>query len=231
MAGFVLLATLLVLLVANRGGRLGMVRRSAWVTIAWVHGAFALSRLVVELQHLFWPADPVLRAWGRKLYNSLFLFNGLLDAALPLLLLALFWRGTRYRPWPLVVLVVVMATAAVGVGLGAVHDWDTLLAISQVLTFQAIGAYLVFMGLYLLKRVPEVDFYLAAFVAVDAVFQLLLPIQEVFFQLVGVVAAGEIWHVHQLLQLTATGVQVAIVLSCVNAKRYRPLVPIFRSVP
>jgi hypothetical protein len=228
MVRLALLAVLITLLVVGRGGRLGLVRRPAWGMITWVHGIFALGGLAVELQHLYWSADPALMVMGYRVYNKLFLVNGLLDAALPAGVLALFLSATRYRLWPIAGLLAVAASGGLGVVLGALREWETLLAVAQLLTFQAIAAYLVFYGLYLMKRLPEVDFYLAAFLVVDALFLLLLPIQEVFFQVVGVLAAAEIWHLHQLLQLTATGVQVAIVLSCVNAMRYRPLAPIFR---
>lgn len=228
LARIALLVTLLILLHVSRGGRLGLMRRPAWVVISWVHGVFLASSLIIELLHLFWPGDPVLKALWREVYNALYLLNGLLDAVLPVALLALFLGATGYRRWPLAALAGIVATAMAGLGMGVVRDWDTLLAISQVLSFQGIAAYLIFFGLYLLHRLPEVDFYLAAFIAVDALFLLLLPVQEVFFQLVGVVAVTEIWHLHQVLQLTATGVQIAIVLSCINAMRFRPLTPILR---
>jgi hypothetical protein len=223
-----LLAALLVLLHAGRGGRLGVVLRPAWVLVSWVHGVFMAGSILVELQHLLWPDDRALREVLHELYNTLYLLNGSLDAALPLGLLVLFLGATRYRRWALAGLAGVAATGAAGIGLGVVRDWDTMMGVSQVLTFQGIAAYLVFHGLFLLKRIPEVDFYLAAFVAVDALFLVLLPIQEVIFQAVGAVAATEIWHLHQILQLAVTGVQVAIALSCINSMRYIPLLPALR---
>jgi hypothetical protein len=222
-----LVATLIALLVVGRTGVLGRGRRPAWILITWVHGSFALAALVIELFDIF-GAGPVVRVLTRKVYYHLYLVNGILDTALPLALMALFLGATRYRVWPLLGLVGVAATGLVGAASGALRSWDSLLAVSQLLTFQAIGFYLVFFGLFLLQRLPEVNFYLALFVAIDALFLLLLPIQEVFFRIVGVEAVMDIWHLHQLLQLTATAVQVAIVLSCVNALRYRPLVPILR---
>ncbi len=224
-----LVASLIALLVVGRDGTLRRFRRSAWVLVSWVHGSFAVSGVVIELQHLYWPADQALRVLLRAVYNHLFFLNGILDAVLPVALLLLFLGATRYRHWPLAGLAGIAVTAVAGVAVGALRSWDTLLEVSQILTFHAIAAHLVFLGLYLLKRLPEVDFYLAAFVAVDALFQFLLPIQEVFFQIVDVKAVMKIWHLHQLLQLTATAVQVAVVLSCVNSMRYRPIVPVFRS--
>lgn len=228
LARVALFTALLVLLHVGRGGRLGVVRRPAWIVISWVHGIFMLGSLAIELHHLFRPEDRALRALWREIYNALYLLNSTLDAALPVALLALFLGAARYRSWPLAGLAVVAVTGLVGLGMGVVRDWEALLGVSQVLSFQAIVAYLIFQGLYLLKRMPEVDVYLAMFVAVDALFLVLLPIQEVFFQAVGVVTAAEIWHLHQVLQLTATGIQAAIVLSCINSMRFRPLAPLLR---
>lgn len=228
LARVALVVSLLVLLHVGRGGRLGLVRRPAWMVISWVHGVFMLGSIVVELQYLFWPDDRALRKILRELYNTLYLLNGSLDAALPVALLVLFLGATRYRRWALAGLAGVMATGMAGIGMGVVRNWESMLGVSQVLTFQGIVAYLVLHGLYLLKRIPEVDFYLAAFLAVDALFLVLLPVQEVFFQMVGMKAAAEIWHLNQVLQLTASGVQIAVVLSCINAMRYLPLLPTLR---
>lgn len=223
-----LLAVLIALLFAGRRANAGKVRRPAWVMISWIHGVFILSGLFVELQHIIWAADIAQIGVQRVLYYHLFLLNGVLDAALPIVVLAHFLAGTRYRRWSLVWLVVILATGAIGSATGALQSWGELLDISQVLTFQALIGYLVFFGVYLLKRLPGVDFYLAVFLAVDACFVLVLPIQQVFFQAVGLEASWDIWHLHQLLQLTATGIQVAVVLSYLNSMRYQPLVPLLR---
>jgi hypothetical protein len=221
-----LVASLVALLVVGRGGTLSRVRWPGWFVVTVVHGSFALNGLLAESLLLFWPAEVQLRALGRILYHLIFLMNGVLDAVLPVVLLSLFLGVTDYRRWPLAGLAVVGLTVVVGLALGAARNWDMLLDVAQVLSFQAIVWHLIFFGLYLLKRLPQVDLYLAVFVAIDAIFQVLLPIQQMFFQVVTRTDAAGIWHLHQLLQLSATVAQVAIVLSCVNALRYRPLMPI-----
>lgn len=223
----VLLVSLLALLSTERGAA-SRIRRPAWITIAWVHGVFIVGGLYIELQNLIWPSGLMPGTLKRVIYYHLFLLNGLLDAALPILILMLFLAGTRYRRWSLAWLGVIVLTGAAGLALGAVRSWGELLVTSQVLTFQGIVGYLVFFGAYLLKRLPGVDLYLAAFLAVDAVFVLVLPIQQAFFQLVGLDESTSIWHFHQLLQLTAAGIQVVIVLSYLNSMRYRPLEPIIK---
>jgi len=225
----VLLVVLVVLLATWRGaGRGEEVRRPAWVMIAWIHGIFAVAGLVVELQH-FWLDGDIASAAVRKLtYNIFFLLNSALEAVLPALILAHFLKGTRYRRWSLAGVVLIVATGAAAGLTGAVWDWAHMLGVSQILSFQAIVGYLVFMSAYLLKRLPGVDVYLAVFLGVDAAFVLVLPIQQVFFQAVGPSGVWEIWHPHQLLQLMATGIQVAVVLSCINSMRYRRVSPLLR---
>lgn len=227
-ARLALVIVLVALLILGRDGTLSRVRWPAWLAVTWIHGIFALNGVGVELLHAFWPNDAMFRAVGRKLYHLIFLANGVLDALLPIVLLSLFLSATHYRRWPLAGLGAVLLTLIVGLVLGATRSWEILLGVTQVLSFQAIGWHLIFFGFYLLKRLPQVDLYLAAFVAIDALFQLLLPVQLSFFQAVGLSAVAEIWHLHQLLQLAAAGFQVAIVLNCVNALRYRPLVPALR---
>jgi hypothetical protein len=221
-----LVAALVALLIIGRAGTLSRIRWPGWFVVTVTHGIFALNGLLVESLLLFWPAVVQLRALARILYHLIFLMNGVLDTILPVVLLSLFLGGTDYRRWPLVGLAAVLLTVVVGLVLGSAHNWDTLLGVAQVLSFQAIVWYLIFFGLYLLKRLPQVDLYLAIFIAIDATFQVLLPIQQMFFQVVTRTDAAGIWHLHQLLQLSATIAQVAIVLSCVNALRYRPLIPI-----
>lgn len=228
-AALALVAALVALLIVGRGGTLSTPRRSAWMLITVVHGFFAVSGWAVELQYFFLVDDPRVLALAQKLYHGLFLLNGALDGLLPLSLLFLFLGATPYRHLPLLGAAGVVLTAVVGLGTGSLGSWGRMLDVSQILTFQAIAAYLVFLGLYLLKRLPEVDLYLAAFLAVNAIFQLLLPVQEAFFLLVGESAVTDIWHLHLLVQLTAIGVQIAIALSALNAMRYRPLVSVFRT--
>lgn len=223
-----LVVALIVFLSTWRGAGRGDVRRPAWIVIAWAHGAFSLGGILVELQYLFWNGDTALAGVRSVFYNHLFLVNSVLEAALPVALLAYFLAGTHCRRWSLAGLALIVATGIVGSATGAARNWDYLLDISQVLAFQAIVGYLIFFGAYLLKRMPGVDFYLAVFLAVDAAFVLVLPIQQVFFQAVGLEGVREIWHLHQLLQLTATGIQVAVVLSCLNSMRYRPPMPMLR---
>lgn len=223
-----LLVALITLLRTGRGATTGGIRRPAWVLITWIHGVFILSGLAVELLHIFGSGDATHIGLRRALYYHLFLLNCVLDAALPVAILMHFLAGTRYRGWSLAGLLLIIMTGVVGSAGGALRSWGELLDVSQVLTFQAIVGYLIFFGIYLLKRLPAVDFYLAAFLAVDAAFVLVLPIQQVFFQAVGLEASWDIWHLHQLLQLTATGIQVVIVLSYLNSMRYRPLAPLMQ---
>lgn len=227
-AGLALIVALVSLLVVGRGGVLSQPRRLAWAQITMVHCAFVVSGWVVNLQYLIWPEFPGRQELGYLLYNSIFILNGVLDGALPLLLLLIFLRGTPFRRWPLLGLLGIVATALVGVVNGVLNSWERMLDVSQLLTFEAIAAYLILLGLYLLHRLPEMDLYLAIFVAINALFQLLLPVQEVFFQVVGISSVIDIWHLHQFLQLTATGIQVAVVLSAINSVRYRRLMPVFR---
>lgn len=223
-----LLAMLVVLLSTWRGAGRGDVRRPAWVVVAWVHGVFVIGGLLIEVQHLVWDGDLASIPVRQSVYNLLFLLNSVLEAALPVILLAHFLEGTRYRRWSLVGVALIVATGVLWILTGGVRSWAHMLDFSQVLIFQAIAGYLIFFGAYLLKRLPGVDLYLAVFLAVDAAFVLVLPIQQVFFRLVGLEGVWEIWHPHQLLQLTATGIQVAVVLSCQNSMRHRRVSPMLR---
>jgi hypothetical protein len=142
--------------------------------------------------------------------------HAVLSAALPAALMALAGIG-RVRVAGLLVVWAAVVIGALAAGAGALHSWDRLLDATRVLSFIGIPAYLGFLGLMVLGHLPGLDRYLGWFIAVRAVFVILVPIQEVFFQTVGRDAAGQLWHLSQFLQFLTGAIHLAIVLLLLRA--------------
>lgn len=143
------------------------------------------------------------------IYNLGYLANATAWAAVPLLLVTVLSSARGARLIAAAFAAGVMAYAAWGVTSGIVHEWEGLLETVRYIDFVAIGGNLLLWSLVVLRKV-EIDSYLAAFLAVELLFLLLTPIQEVFFQAAGISGSQQIWDLHQLLQLAACAVQLAI---------------------
>lgn len=217
-AARVALAVALVLLVRRGGEGLASVSRRAWVTLCVAYVILAFDNTILEiLAVLHWRGglagvDTVRMA----VYHITYLLHAVLAAALPALLLAIYHPAASALVRILAVLPAV-AVAAVSVALGALTEWDVLLASSRVLSFLSILSFLAFWTFVLLGWTRRVDAYLAGFVAVETLFEVLLPIQEIFFQLLGPEQASEMWHLSQFLQFATASAQLAVVLALTTA--------------
>ncbi|HEY8469393.1 MAG TPA: hypothetical protein VIL18_07115, partial [Longimicrobiales bacterium] len=112
------------------------------------------------------------------------------------------------------------AAAVTGAGAavaGALQSWDLLLDSTRLLAFIGVPSYLAFLALVLVGHMPAPDRYVVWFVAVRALFVILTPIQEVFFQMVGREAAPQLWHLSQGLQFAMAVTCLAIVLLLMRA--------------
>jgi hypothetical protein len=194
---------------------------AAWLCITGVQCTLLVNNVVAELFTVArqWLDSALIRELGKRFYYSAYLTNGILDALLPAVLLALSLRAGWIRKGSLLLSLGILAVGAVGIRSGALRDWETLLTATQTVSFLGIAGYLTYCGLFILKRLPQRDPYLAGFVAVTAIFNLVLPIQEAIFQAVGQGAAAEIWHVTQLLQLADLSAKLMIVLACIKNVR------------
>lgn len=205
------LAGILLVLVWGRGQRLPGVARAGWAVITACALLYALDNpLIVALSELR-TVHPSLANLYYHVYRTTYLLNAVASYAAPAILLALFLERRRGRA---VAWTVVVAMVAFGMALpGAAASWDELLRATRILSFLGIAAYLSFWGALFLGYLSGVDLYLAGFLAIDTIFVVLTPVQEVFFQLVGQAAAGNYWEVLQALQLLTTMAQVGVVLA------------------
>ncbi|HEX7051529.1 MAG TPA: hypothetical protein VF188_15085 [Longimicrobiales bacterium] len=206
--------------------RLPQAQRRSWIIIACTYSAFTIDFLLGEMLSLLYNHGHR-QAYEsiRPTYNLAFVLSAVLDAALPAVLLAVPLAAGRGRYLSLFVVVAIVCASVWGVEAGALRDWNILLTATQVISFLGIAAYLLFCALVVLGRLPAAGVHLAGFVAVAALFNVLLPVQEAIFQLVGRNAAAEIWHLNQFLQFARMAAQLTIVLLLVNtlAKAGRPL--------
>jgi hypothetical protein len=214
------LAAALVYLVAVRGGRFASrPQYLAWVAVTVVFAVLAVDNAMLEVLAVATrdlSREAPLRLLSLRAYNLAYLLNAALAAALPLALIGCLEpaRWGRAGAWA-----AAAAAGLLGVGgglAGAAGDWNVLLSWTRALSFVGVIGFLTFWTLLLLGRL-RADAYLIGFLAVETVFVLLLPIQEVFFQGVGREAAEEIWHLIQFLQFGTSTAQLVIVLALLNA--------------
>lgn len=217
----VVLAALLCVVVW--GGRIFPLRsRAAWLLVALVYTVVGCDYALVELLNLtqvILPEASGLEPFRRWIYYCAYLLNGLLFAALPSVLVGLCGGSAGLRLSFSALAGVAAAVAVIGAASGALRDWDALLSWTPILSFIGIVGYLSFGALALLGRLPQADSYLVGFVAIGAVFELLVPIQEAFFRLVGREGSSEIWELLQLLQVVTAVAQIVVVLALLNSLR------------
>lgn len=231
-----LLAAALVALVWGKAARLGVTRWRAWLTVAIAFTVVAVDNAVLEALAAAargLPEDAALEQIRRSFYNATYLLHAVLSAAVPAVLMALAGIG-RVRVVGLVAAWAAVVIGALAAGAGAVESWDKLLNTTRLLSFIAIPAYLGFLGLMLLGHLPGLDRYLGWFISVRALFVILVPIQEVFFQSVGRVAASQLWHLSQFLQFATAAIHlgiVALVLRSVSGAGAAPGVAGAAAVP
>lgn len=200
--------------------------RAAWLVVTGVQCALLSNNVVAELFTLArqWLDHALVREVGRRFYYAAYLTNGILDALLPAVLLVLSLQAGWVRKASALLSLGILAVGAIAVRGGALRDWGLLLTATQAISFLGIVGYLAYCGLFILKRLPRRDPYLAGFVAVTAAFNLVLPIQEAIFQAVGQSAAADIWHITQFLQVVDLSAKLAIVLVCIK-RMHREVVP------
>jgi hypothetical protein len=206
------LAATLVYLVATGGRSLALAARDAWRVIALAVVVFTVNFGVGVAGKWVQPglsAEAV--QLTKYLYNAAFLLNGGVEAALPFTLLIVLFDPGLARRGAALALGVVVALVGAAVALGAVREWAALMSATQAIALVGVVGYLLFCGAYLLGHLPRADAYLAGYVAISALFTVLLPIQEVFFRSFGRDAAGQLWSLNQLLHIFTLGVQIAIV--------------------
>lgn len=204
--------------------------RAAWLCVTGIQCALLANYGVAELFTVarLWLDHATIRALGTRFYYAAFLTNGVLDALLPAVLLVLGYRAGWVRKGSMLLSTSIVAVGVVAIRGGALREWGALMSAAQTVSFLGIAGYLLYCGLFILKKLPQRDPYLAGFVAVDAIFNLLLPIQEAIFQAVGQRAAADIWHITQALQLASLGAKCVIVLACIKRVR-RELAPLAAS--
>lgn len=210
MAGRVALAAVLGWLLVSRGRQLRPRARTVWTFIAVVTLVVVVDNLTYELlQRLEADAAPgsALEGLDAAFFNFSYLLHSVLSMALPAVILERLTDGWR-RGLALVALLAAAMLFAAAILAGALPSWEVLLRYTRVFSFLGITCYLGFWALLALGELAPVDVYLAVFLGARTVFIILLPIQEVFFEWVGLEAAAEIWHLNQLLQLAMTVVQL-----------------------
>jgi len=192
-----------------------------WAVAAAAFSFVTLSTLALEgLVVGAWLGGPdVLLDLRFAMYNEAYLTAGIAFAVLPALLLVVF----SPRAWVRMIGAVVAAAACIvglasALGAGGV-DWDSMLGASRFLSFLSIAAYLLFCALYLLGQLPLVDWRLGGIVITETVFELTIPIPELFFQAAGRQDASTMWGIIQVMQLVAAAAQLGFVWSAVRALR------------
>lgn len=210
------LAAALVELWVRSGRALPTASRRVWGTAAVVCVLLALDNGMIEaLIHLraSLSESAFLSVYYHEIYSATYLFNRLLVTLFPFALLSLVdrsWPGRLTLPLAALVMSVVVVFAMRG---GVLSEWAALMAWNQVLTFVGILGYITFCVLSLLGRLPHVAVHLLVFVAIRAVFEVLLPIQEVIFRDLGRDASSQVWHVFQFLQFMTAAGQLAVVVA------------------
>lgn len=195
--------------------------RGSWGVVAGQHVILALTTALIEVVWVVWavaPRSPFV-SFALPLYNSLYHFNATVTAVVPYLIVALLAGTAAQRRSAALAAVVVGGLGVVTEISGATRDWGVLMSWSQVFAFVQVGGYLVFWGCVILGRVRRPDAYLLGFLAVEALYAILLPIQAEFFEFVGRARVAEIWHVHAFLQLALVAIQLTIAVACIGVLR------------
>jgi hypothetical protein len=213
------LAAALITLVTRHGRALPQPARSCWTLVAMAAALLAVDNLVLETTAAgLAGGGTALDAQVRyRMYHATYLAHALVGLLVPLAALALFGGAGVLRRGALAGMLAGAAVTAVAAGTGALTDWSGLLVHTRLLSFLTVAAYLVFWASVMLGYLARVDAYLVGFLALDTLFELLLPVQAVFFQYAGREAAANLWHLLQFLQFSTALAQTVIVLALVYA--------------
>lgn len=220
MAARILLAAALFHLVRTTGATLTSRRRRSWQVLTAMAVLLALDNAGIEAYFL---ALRNLEGVGRAaelrdlVYFSVYLFNGALLAVLPAAVAAVHSAGSRDRRMALAGIAAVVLVALIGATNGALESWEGLLGTTRILSLLAVVTHLSFWAAYLLGRLVEVDAYLAGFVGLFSLYGIVLPVQEVFFELVGMRSARAVWHLNLGMLVAFTLGQAVIVFSLAHA--------------
>lgn len=211
--GWWILVVSMIRVVVAHGAGMSRGGRSAWLMLICMHAVIALNSAAIEFAWVLWtvrPESPLI-AVAQDIYNSLYLINGAVAAGVPFLILASLLTVPRARGLSILGAGGVAVFTLVVEISEQVDDWSTLMQVSQTLSFVTIGGLLLFWVGVLLGRIPRTDVHLLGVIAVITVFQLLLPIQAEFFNLVGHGELPAIWNVHQWLQFAHVVAEIVIV--------------------
>jgi hypothetical protein len=213
MAGRVVVAILIALLLARYRNVLPRVVTRCWaiILLAVGYAAFAgvlLEVFAVDFSNL--PADSPRRLMYYPLYNASYLINASLAAMLPAALLALLLRGSAAGWVGLAALYAALLVAVVGILRGSHAHWDVLLTTTAPLEILGLLGWIAFFVAYFLGYLPRVDGYLAAFLGVSATFVMLTPMNEAIFRLVGRDAAQHVWDPLLTMQLVRYALQAIL---------------------
>lgn len=214
------LATALIYLVVKQRSTLSRPVWVVWTLIAASMTVFAVDNAAAELLSSLrrdLPEDAQLHQFYFSVYHFSYLLNAVLVALWPAAAIAALGGRGRLRSAWVAVAIGVVAVGGVGLLSGTQESWDVLLRFTRILSFVGIGAYLGFWTFFFLGRLPRTDVYLAGFLAVRTIFELLVPVQEVFFQMVGRASSNQIWHVLQFLQVATESATLVIVLALIGA--------------
>ena len=216
MAGRVVLAALLVVLVVRYRRYLPGVVAKCWavilLTVAYsaANGVW-LEALAVGFSEL--PADAPRRLYYYPVYHAGYLINAALAAMLPATLLALLLKGS-VAGWVALAAVYGGGLVALsGVLRGSHTHWDVLMSTAAPLEMIGLAGWLAFFIAYFLGYLPRVDGYLAGFVGVTAVFVMLTPMNDVLFHAVGRARAENVFDPLLALQLGRSLLQIPIVVA------------------
>lgn len=191
-----------------------------WRWLAWPYGAIAFNLVLFEIRHAVEPllaGHPLAEFFGTPAYHSLYLAQAAIGACIPVTLLAILPRKAGWRSAARVAFGVIAVAVAVAVATGALPRWTTLLAWTRVIYYLAIGAHVLFWALLALGALHPVGRHLAAFVAFETMFTMLVPVQEAFFAVLGHEPSERIWHVNQILQVAAALGQTAVIVLWLRA--------------
>lgn len=208
----------LLYLVVRRGRALSPGSRSAWWAVTAIQVTIAIDYTLIE-SLILWSATPYASRILEWVYYIAYLLNSVLGGVLPYVIMTLLFRRGPTRALSLFGAGCMVMVAVAGAFMGALESWDSLLETTRVLSFMGIAGYLAVCGFMVLGRLPQIDAYLGGFILIGAVFHILLPIQEVFFQYIGRESAVDVWSVLQFLQFATGSAQFGCVLALINTVR------------
>lgn len=216
MAGRVVLAVLLVVLLVRFRRYLPAVIAKCWAVILFAVGYAAANGVWIEALAVGFSElapDAPRRLFFYPIYHAGYLINASLAALLPAALLALLLKGS-VAGWAALAAVYGGGLVAVsGLLRGSHTHWDVLMSTSAPLEILGLAGWLAFFIAYFLGYLPRVDGYLAGFVAVSAVFVMLTPMHDVLFRAVGRSRAENVFDPLLALQLGRYAVQIPIVVA------------------